>query len=298
MLFLRKWNRLSIILLFSFTLTGSSYATATALKIGLIPEQNVFKQVKRYKPIGEYIEEKTGIKIEFTILSRYGNIIDNFVKEQMDGAFWGGFTGAMAIKKLEVEPIARPLWFNGTSTYHGYIFMRKDSGIRNVADMKGKNIAFVEKATMAGYIFPLAYFKEHGVNDIDKYFKEYFFAGSHDATIMAVLDGKAEIGCAKNTIFELFLRKDPRIKKELYIIAKSPEVPSNCLCVKRHISPEIKRQLRKTLLNMHNDPKGREVLREFGAMGFIETTVEDYKTVLNITKRAGLDIKNYEYFNY
>ena len=48
----------------------------------------------------------------------------------MDGSFFGSFTGAMAIEKLGVEPIARPVNLDGTSTYKGYIFVRKDSGIK------------------------------------------------------------------------------------------------------------------------------------------------------------------------
>jgi hypothetical protein len=54
-------------------------AQATELTIGLIPERNVFEQVKRYKPIGDYIEKKTGLRVHFTLLRRYGNIIDSFL---------------------------------------------------------------------------------------------------------------------------------------------------------------------------------------------------------------------------
>jgi phosphonate transport system substrate-binding protein len=99
-------------------LSGLSYAAE--LNIGLIPEQNVFSQFRRYMPLGEYIEKKTGIKIKFTILSKYGNIIEHFYLEKLDGAFWGSFTGAMAIQKLEIQPIARPVNRDGTSSYRGY----------------------------------------------------------------------------------------------------------------------------------------------------------------------------------
>src|SRR4030066_1046841 len=166
-----------LIILMVFMLSGPSHATE--LTIGLIPEQNVFNQVARYKPLGEYVEKKTGVKIKFTIFSRYGNIIENFYKKKLDGAFWGSFTGAMAIKQLDIQFLARPVNPDGNSTYHGYIFVRKNSSIKDVADMKGKTIVFVEKATTAGYIFPIAYFKEHGIKNIDGHFKAYPFALFH-----------------------------------------------------------------------------------------------------------------------
>jgi phosphonate transport system substrate-binding protein len=277
------------------TLYGFSYATE--LKIGLIPEQNVFKQMKRYKPIGEYIENKTDIKIRFTILSRYGNIIDSFKMKNLDGAFWGSFTGAMAIKKLDIQPIARPVNLDGTSSYRGYIFVHKNSVIDSVDRMRHSVIAFVDRATTAGYIFPVAYFKEHGVKNIDAYFKEYYFTGSHDAAIYAVLDKEAEVGCAKNTIFEMLSRDDPRIKEDLVILAKSPDVPSNGLGLRKNIPNEIKQKLKRALLEMDDDPGGKEVLNKFGVIRFIETTEKDYSPVFDLAKKAGIDLKNYNYRN-
>lgn len=270
---------------------------AAELTIGLIPEQNVFKQKERYKPLGEYIEKKTGIKVKFTILSRYGNIIERLVSEKMDGAFFGSFTGALAIQKLGVEPLARPVNLDNTSTYRGYIFVRKDSGIRNVADMKGKRLVFVEKATTAGYVYPMAYFKEQGINNIDAYFKEYYFAGSHDAAIYAVLDKKADVGCAKHSMFDRVARKEPRITKELKILVTSPDVPSNGLAVRKDLDSGMKKQLRDVLVGMDKEKEGREVLKKFEALKFLPTTKDDYNPVFDIAARAGIDIKTYEYIN-
>ncbi len=276
-------------------LSGLSHAAE--MNIGLIPEQNVFKQIKRYRPIGTYIEKKTGIKIKFSILPRYGNIIDSFNEKGLDGAFWGSFTGAMAIRKLGIQPIARPVNLDGTSSYRGYIFVHKYSVIDSVKRMRHAVIAFVDKATTAGYIFPIAYFKEHGVKNIDSYFKEYYFTGSHDAAIYAVLNKRAEIGCAKNTIFDLLARKDPRVKEDLFILAESPDVPSNGLGIKKDIPLVVKEQLKRVLLKMDKDPEGREILRNFGFLRFAETTESDYEPVFDIAKKAGLELKNYKYIN-
>jgi phosphonate transport system substrate-binding protein len=272
-------------------------ASAAELTIGLIPEQNVFLQMKRYRPIGDYIREQTGVSVRFTILSRYGNIIDSFTTEKMDGAFWGSFTGALAIQNLGIEPIVRPLWLDGTSTYHGYVFTRKDSGITSVEDMKGKTIAFVDRATTAGYVFPMAYFREHGVTDPNTYFKEYYFAGSHDATITAVLHKEVDIGCAKNTIFNIVAAKDPSIEKDLVILAESPKVPSNALGMRPDLDPVIKGKLRDALLSMHQNLAGRQVLAKFGAIRFITTAKADYTLVFDVAKRAGINLKEYQYVN-
>ncbi len=268
-----------------------AHAGQEEILIGLIPELNVFKQMERFQPLADYLSEKTGVKVKLTIFSKYGGIVKRFKDLKVDGAFFGSFTGAAAIEQLGVEPLARPINLDGSSTYHGYIFVRKDSGIKNVADMKSKRMAFVDKATTAGYVFPIAYLKENGVKDIDKYFKEYYFTGSHDVAINNVLNKKADVGAAKHSVYNRVRSDDPRIDKELMILAESPKVPSNGLCVRKDLNKPLKEKLKAALLSIDKDPKGKVVLEKFGALKFIETTASDYQPVFDLLKRAGLDTR-------
>jgi len=285
-----------IIIIF-FLLLSCLSSHAEELKIGLIPEQNVFAQLKRYSILGDYIKKKSGLTINFIVLSRYGNLVSNFQKENLDGAFFGSYTGALAIEQLGIDPIVRPVNLDGTSTYRGYIFVRKDSGIKTVKEMKGKRVVFVEKATTAGYVFPIAYFKTHKVSDIDKYFKEYYFSGSHDAAVYAVLNRKADIGCAKNTIFDMLAQKDSRVRNELTILAQSPPVPQNGLGLRKNIPEPLKEKLYNLLINMDKDMEGRDILKKFGALRFIPTQRDDYRPVYQIAEDAGINIKSYRYIN-
>ena len=265
--------------------------------IGLIPEMNVFKQMERFKYLADYLSEKVGVKIKLTVLSRYGNILEKFEEKSMDGAFLGSFTGALAISKLGLEPIARPVNLDGSATYSGYIFVRKDSGIKGIKEMKGKKMAFVDKATTAGYIFPVAYLKSQGIKDINSFFREYYFTGSHDAAVLAVLNREADVGAAKHSMYNRVRTEEPRIDKELVILAESPKVPSNGLCLRKGFDPVLKKKLKETLLNMHKDREGRDALAKFGALKFIETRSSDYEPVFRMASEAGIDMKKYHYLN-
>ena len=272
-------------------------AARQKILIGLIPEMNVFKQRERFRLLGDYLSKKTGVEVNFTILSRYGNIINRFTSENMDGAFFGSFTGALAIEKLGVIPLARPVNLDNTSSYRGYIFVRRDSKIRDVGGMKGKRMAFVEKATTAGYIFPLAYLREHGIKDMDHFFSSSYFAGSHDAAIHAVLEGQADVGAAKHSIYDRVKADDARVERDLVIIAESPWVPSNGLCVRKGLDAGLQQKLKQALLDLDKDPEGAAVLQQFGAIKFIDATVSDYRPVFEMAKKAGIDIKHYDYRN-
>lgn len=265
--------------------------------IGLIPEQNIFRQRERYQFLKKYLYDKLGVAVNFTSLSRYGNIIEHFTAEKMDAAFFGSFTYALARNQIAVEPLARPVNLDGMSTYHGYLFVRKDSGIRKAADMKGKRFAFVERATTAGYLFPLAYFKENKIPDPHSYLGEIYFAGSHDAAILAVLNREADIGAAKNTIYDQIAMENNRIEKELNILAASNVVPQNCLAVRKGLDPELKKALKQALLEMDKNPEGEEALRRFGARAFIETRDSDYDYLYKLSAQVGINLKLYRYEN-
>ena len=267
------------------------------LLIGLIPEQNVFRQRERYTALKTYLSERLGVTVNFTSLSRYGNIVERFNAEKMDGAFFGSFTFALANSQIGVEAIARPVNIDGSSTYAGYLFVRRDSGIRTATDMRGKRFAFVERATTAGYLFPLAWFREHGIDQPQTWFREMFFTGSHDAAILAVLNHEADIGAAKNTIYEQLAAENPRIRKELLLLATSSVVPQNCLGVRKDLDPQLKRSLKKVLLEMDKDPEGIDVLKRFGALGFTETTIRDYDYLHRLAAEVGIDLKTYRYKN-
>jgi phosphonate transport system substrate-binding protein len=268
------------------------------LVIGLVPEQSIFRQIERYTPLAEYLYNKTGLKIKLKVMTSYGNIIDNFVLSEMDGAFWGSFTYALAHNKMGVEVLARPEGLDRMSTCNGLIFVRKDSGIKSITDMKEKRFVFVHKASTTGYLFALVYFKQHGLEDYQRYFKETYFAGTHEDAIRDVLNKKADIGVAKNTVFDRLARADGNIRQKLKILTISRSVPENGLALRANLPASLKISLQNALLNMHQDSFGTRVLSNFGALRFVRATNNDYEPVLSYVRELGLDLARYDYVNH
>lgn len=263
--------------------------------IGLVPEENIFKQMDRYRPLAEYMSKKLGIKVKLTILSNYGDIIDRFTSRKMDGAFFGDFTAVLAVEKLSVEPIARAVNLDGTSAVQSYIFTRHDGGIKTVRDMKDKRMAFVDRASVSGYLFAISFLRGSGIKDIDSYFKEYYFTGSHDSAIYAVLDNRADIGTAESRAYYRMIDKDPAIKNELTIVASSRPYPGTILCLRKNMSEKIKERIKEILFGMEKDSGGKEVLKKYEALRFIAAGKDDFLPIMEIANKAGIDIKTYRY---
>ncbi len=265
------------------------------IKIGLIPEQDIRTMATRYEPLAEYLSKKLNFKVTLIYLDNYGEVCDKFIYKQLDAAFFGSFSYALTRAKVQVEPIARPD-YQGTSTYRGLIVVREDSKIKNVEDMKGKRLALVHRATYAGYLYPLFYFKEHGIRDLEGYFSKVTFTGGHDDAIFALLRGEADIAAPKDLVYQRIIKENPDLQKKLVILSFSEPVPSNALCVSKDLDPVLKNKLKDILLNLHNDEGAKPALVSLGASKFVDTKDEDYRHLYRIINALGIDLNTYPYY--
>lgn len=266
------------LLLFFVQNTGASEQQEELL-IGIEPEHNIFDQVEKYRILAEYLSRELNIKVRLTVMSRYGEVLNRFKSRRLDGAFLSSYTATMALKKLNLTPVVSPVNLQHISTCQSYIFVRRDSGIKSVDDMKGKNMVFVDPASTEGYLFTAVLLHQKGITEMTSFFNHYFFAGSHASAIFNVLDGKADIGCAKSTTFNRLIAKDPSIKSELLIIAESQPFPETTLCIRKDLPIELQQKLTSTLLAIDTSENGRKILPKIEMNKFINATESDFRSI-------------------
>jgi phosphonate transport system substrate-binding protein len=213
----------------------------------------------------------------------------------MDGAFFGVFTGVLAMEKIDAVPVARAENLDGSSTVQSYIFVRNNSGIHDVEGMKGKRVAFVDRATVTGYLYAISYLREFCIANPESYFREVSFTGSHGSTIYSVLDGRADVGIVKSKIFQLLVAKDNTIQEELMIIARSQEFPDTTLFLRKDISQTLLSRIKAALFSMEKDPEGAAVLKKLEAQKFIEAKKNDFASFYEVARKAGITLKTYKY---
>jgi len=293
--FVRISSLLLILTLNIFAPLSAGAATGEKVVIAVIPEMNLVKQMERYTPLGRYLETRTGLTIEIKPLSNYGLIYEEIRNGNIDAGFFGSFVYAMTRARTGIEPLARPVQPGGKSTYTGLLFVRKDSGIRKPADMKGKTIALVDPATTAGYLAQKEYFLNHGIN-LDKDLKIHW-ASSHEGAIRAVLSHQAQIGGAKNTVVTKYRKENRVFDTVVEIVNETPKkgVPENTLAVRKGLDPLTREKLKKALLAMHNDPEAASALAALGATRFIATSDEDFKPLYDLVRHMKIDLKSYPY---
>lgn len=302
------------------TVEGHGFAPISMdLTIAVLPEKDLLAQEERYAPLVDYLSRHLGLPttVKLRLLPNYGEVIKEFEEGRINAAFLGSLAFALARAQAGVEPLVRPER-DGVSQYRGLIVTRKDSGIKDWTGLKGKSFGLVDKATTAGYIYPLIYFKKHGVKRPEEYLGSVVYTGSHDLLFLKVYDGELDAGAAKDLILQEVAKTRPEVKTGLRVLAVSPPVPNNTFvlsgnldfpCFRCHelvsatpseISGNLPRQqddlkklIAELLLGLHGSAEGRAVLAALGADGFVRTTDEDLREVNRMIREAGFDPKNY-----
>lgn len=289
------------------------------LNIAVLPEQSLLAQAERYGPLIDYLGQHLGVhmKVSLQLLPDYRQAIDGFKSGRIDAAFLGSLDFALARAQAGVEPLVRPEK-DGISEYRGLIVTRKDSGITDWRDLKGKSFGFVDKFTTAGYVFPLMYFREHGITQPEQYLGSVSYTGSHDLVFTKVYQHELDAGAAKDVNLSEMAKHLPQIAKDLRILAVSPAVPNNVFvlgpkhgsrCFDCHsVVPtsrpptarsmprefnELKTVLTDLLVKLQDSPEGRRVLDALGADRFLSTSLEDLRDIDKMVREAGLDPSNY-----
>lgn len=256
------------------------------LKIGLVPEQDIFTQKKRYEPLLAHLAEKIGVSMEIKILPSYSHVLDQFQEFDLDGAFFGSYTGTMAVRQLGVEPLVRPQFMDDSATCYAIVFAKKGAGIRTAQDMRGKRLAFVDKASATGYLLPLAYLRSLGIGDTKDWFGSVFFSGTHADAVNDVLNGYADIGAVSSTIFFMLAATNPQVLNELTVLATSLQIPTTPFAVRDDLPGDLKQALRQQLLTLHQSAAGRVILDDLKVKQFTEATKEDYQPLLELISHA------------
>ncbi len=209
------------------------------------------------------------------MVNTYEGILHDFAEKKIEAAFVGSLVAVLAMDQLGIQPLVKPELPDGVSSYHGVIFVRDDSDIYKIEQLKGRSLAMV-RATTAGHVFPGCVIMRLGLYDgLDQ--PRIIWSGTHDDVFAKVMEGDAEIGAIKNLRLDALTRAHPQLK--IRIITTGKSVPSNALVLRSDVAKESADEFSRILLAMADNTQGREALQAMGAVRFIPCSQQEYVSV-------------------
>jgi len=238
-------------------LSGTVYASnlpdgskAHPLRVLMVPADTGTNDItKDYAPVFEGITKNYGIYFDIKAGSSYAAVVEGMCNNQADIAWFGASTYGEANKKCGVDLLAVDVK-KGDSSYYSGIFVRKDSGINKISDLKGKRMSFGDTSSTSSFNFPVAMLIAGGVDPV-KDLSRVIIAGSHSASLAALSAGKVDAAAASYNSFGKATTKgaiNPTLFKPL---AKSQAIPNPPLAMNKGLSVALKAKLRKAFNNIH-----------------------------------------------
>jgi phosphonate transport system substrate-binding protein len=259
--------------------------------VGIITSENESDRLMRYKPVLAYFEKALRVKVNWRTATDYAGIIEGVKAGKIEIARFGpaSYSKAWLVTKGKVEPLVGELDNDGNFGYHSVIIVKKDSPYQKVEDLKGKKFAFADPNSTSGHQAPRYFLHEAGV-DADKFFGSTAFSGSHENSVIALLNGTFD-GAAT------WYRSDDRsnmtrmehkgmIKPGQWrIIWESPLLPSSPWAMSTKLPADMRNDVKQALLNMKaSDPEAWKSLTDGKASGYREVTHKDYEAIVRMIK--------------
>jgi len=228
-----------------------------------------------YKDLIDYISSKLGVPIEFKQRKTYSEVNELLKEKKLDFAFI--CTGAYreARNKMPIEILVVPV-VNGRPYYQAYVIVNEESNINSIDELQGKSFAFTDPLSNTGYDYIINILKERKSNP-EKFFSKTIFTYAHDYSIQAVKRKIVDGATVDGLVYEYLKHFQPKKVEGIKIINKSRDFGIPPFVVQKGMNPELKKRLKNIMLNLHNDPKGKELLSKIMIDKFIEGNDELYK---------------------
>ncbi|MDH4567475.1 phosphonate ABC transporter substrate-binding protein [Pseudomonas sp. BN414] len=284
---LAKFLRVAGIVLLPLVAATSAQA-ADKLTIGLIPSEDSQAMIESSKQVLDRLESQLGMPVEPFVATDYNGIIEALRAGKLDVAYLGPFSYVLATTVADVEAFSVAVTKKtGQSAYKSLILARKDSGIRNLADLQGHTFAFVDPSSASGHLFPKAGLEQAGYEP-DKLFSRVIFSGSHDASILAVENNKVDAAAVADRILAGAVAKGLVKQDDFQVVWTSRPIPESPMVWRKDMDPALKQKVAAALASIKDLPWGDQGQLD----GFQPTNDAAYGVVRETAKVLDLDLRS------
>nr|WP_312987243.1 putative selenate ABC transporter substrate-binding protein [Comamonas koreensis] len=260
--------------------------TPAVLRVSAIPDEAPTELQRKFKPLGEYLSQATGMQVVFTPVSDYAAVVESLATKKLDLAWLGGFTYVQA--KIRTNGTAIPIVQRAEDAVFTSKFITADPSIQTLADLKGKTFAFGAPSSTSGSLMPRYFLLQDGLNP-EKDFKTVAYSGAHDATVAFVAAGKAEAGVLNTSVWDKLVETKKVDTSKVRVFATTPTYFDYNWTVRGDLDPAITKKLTDAFLTLDPaKPEHKAIMDLQRASKFIPTKPENYAGTEAAAKSAGL----------
>ena len=275
------------LLSFSFlTLPTAAPAQTQVLRVSAIPDEAPTELLRKFQPLGKYLEDRIGMKVDFVPVTDYAAVVESLAAKKLDMAWLGGFTFVQArLRTGTAIPIAQR---EEDEKFISHFITSTSSGINKLEDLKGRTFAFGSPSSTSGSLMPRYFLLKAGI-DPERDMKRIAYSGAHDATAAFVESGRVDAGVLNASVWDRLVESKKVDLAKVKVFATTPPYYDYNWTVRGDLDPALVKKLTDAFLGLDpKNPAHRDILGLQRATRFIPTRPENYKSIEEAARSAGL----------
>ncbi|MDB5035998.1 MAG: ABC-type phosphonate transport system periplasmic component [Chlorobi bacterium] len=265
--------------------------------IGLNPSERTENVARNADILAEMIRKGMGMPVKIFVAQDYSSLVEALRSRKVDFAFFAPVSYVFAERIADARVLLKAER-KGKPYYYGCIVVNADSAYRSLADLRGRDIAWVDPTSASGHLFPKAALMEAGI-DPEHFFGRQTFAGGHDAVILSVINGTIAAGATfandTNGIDGSWTQLgNGAYRTKIRPIFFSGPIPGDNLATSQFMLDhhrDIVTRLTATVQGLTADSAGKKLMQAmYHVDAMIPATSADYEPVRNAARLLKLDI--------
>jgi phosphonate transport system substrate-binding protein len=283
-----------VTLLFGPLLLGAAQPAIAADKptfvFTAIPDQDPTRLTQRFSAVADYLHEKLGVPVRYVPVKDYPAAVTAFVNDEVQMAWFGGFTGVQArAKVLGAKAIAQGVEDKAFKTYFiANVQTGLQKGPELSKDLAGKTFTFGSRSSTSGRVMPEYFIEQRFGKAPDKVFAKVGFSGDHTRTIQLVQSGAYQVGAVDFSVWGLEKKAGHVDESKVRIVWESPPFPDYQWTVRGDVDTTYGEGFTKKLQDALIDAHDPQILGPFARSKFVPADNDEYKPVEEVAKKAGL----------
>jgi len=258
---------------------------AETLRVSAIPDEAPTELLRKFKPLGAYLEQQLGMKVQFVPVADYPAVVEALATDRLDLAWLGGFTFVQVRLKTGN---AIPLVQREQDAQFTSKFITANPEVKSLADLKGKSFAFGSVSSTSGSLMPRFFMLKDGIKP-ETYFSRVAYSGAHDATVAWVQAGKVDGGVLNASVWEKLVAAGKVDTAKVRVLSTTPTYYDYNWTVRGTLDPALAEKIKAAFLALDPaNPEHKAILDLQAASRFIETQPENYKGIEEAARAAGL----------
>lgn len=260
------------------------------LRMALIPKSQAQQPRSQLAPLLRVLERSTQRRVELSLPSSYGAVIEGLLAGTVDVAELGPASYAMLMTRAEsVQVFAALAARDSTSPeqpgrYHALLVTNRDAGLDNVAQLQGKRVSLTDPASTSGALLPRAGMRQLTGRTLEEHFGRVSYAGSHDRALQALRRDLVDAAFVSSTRLNEALQQGHLNADDVVELWRSPPVPTDPFVFRKRLCAPLQARIREAFLGHRAELA--PMFQRLGSGAFVAAHDADYRAVRDLLRQA------------